>query len=383
MDNITKIKILHIQETIASGGVERIRLSLAKLLDKNLFEQKIICTHAKGNIKDEIIAEGVEIIEVGSLKSLLNWNQHNTVQQIIASYKPDIIHGAVFEGVTMAAINGWLKNVPVVIIEETSDPKYRSWKGNLLMKVFAKISHAVIGVSPAVTKEYLLGKLSLPADKVILINNGVEKPRQVSAEEIQKEKDKWGIKPGDFIVGSIGRMKSDKIKRYSDLIKAFALFAKGKNNCKLLLVGGNDEYLEKYKLLADELGIKDNVIFAGYQSDVILFYNLMNVFSLVSAYEAFGLVLAEAMLSKLPVIATRVGGMKYIVDDKETGFIVELYNVEEIKEKIEILYQQPTLRKEMGIKGYKKAMEEYTEEIYVENIKTLYSNLLRKKTKSI
>ncbi len=49
-----KIKILHIQETMGSGGVERRRLSLAKHLDKNLFDQKFVCTFAKGNIPEEI-----------------------------------------------------------------------------------------------------------------------------------------------------------------------------------------------------------------------------------------------------------------------------------------------------------------------------------------
>ena len=101
----------------------------------------------------------------------------------------------------------------------------------------------------------------------------------------------------------------------------------------------------------------------------------MNVFALVSAREAFGLVLAEAMLNKLPVIATKVGGMKYIVDDNETGYVVEPFQVEAIAEKLEYLYQHPDLRVQMGKKGYKKAKNEYTEKIYISCIKKLYAEL--------
>ncbi|HLV23606.1 MAG TPA: glycosyltransferase [Moheibacter sp.] len=372
-----KLKILHIQETIGSGGVERRRLSLAKHLDKNLFEQKFICTFTKGNIPEEIRAEGFEVIPIGQLKSPFQWSQHKKVQKIIEEYQPDIIHGAVFEGVTLAAINGWLKKVPVIIIEETSDPINRSWKGNLLIKIFSKMANKVIGVSEAVTEEYLKGKLHLTNDKVVLINNGVALPRTITTDEINLAKGTWNIIENDFIIGSIGRMLSDANKRYSDLIKAFAQFSNEKSNVKLLLVGDGPEKANYEKLVLD-LGISDKVIFTGYQSDVTLFYKMMDVFSLVSRNESFGLVLAEAMLNKLPVIATKVGGMKYIVDDGKTGYLVNPFQVEEIGEKLEILYQNPNLRIQMGEIGFEKAMKEYTEGVYAGKINQLYNSFIEK-----
>lgn len=373
-----KIKILHIQETIASGGVERTRLSLAKFMDKTKYEQKIICTNASGNIVDEITREGVDIIPIGIFKHPFHFKQHRKVQKIIEDYKPDIIHGAVFEGVTMAAINGWLKKVPIIIIEETSFPLYRSWKGNLLMKLFAKMSDVIIGVSEAVTKEYLLNKLKVPDEKVQLVNNGVALPRKVDSKEIVFAKKKWNIADSDFVIGSVGRMLSDANKRFSDLINAFAKFSKDKKNVKLLLVGDGNER-NGYVDLVTSLKIEDKVIFASYQSDITLFYQLMNVFSLVSTSESFGLVLAEAMLNKLPVIATKVGGMKYIVDDRKTGFLVEPFQVDEIAKKFESLYQNFELRIQMGEKGCQKAIEEYSEEIYVKNIEILYLKALKEK----
>lgn len=373
-----KIKILHVQETIASGGVERTRLSLAKLLDKDQFEQKIICTDASGNMVDEIRKEGVEIIAIGILKSPFQWSQHKKVKKIIQEYQPDIIHGAVFEGVTMAAINGWLKKVPIIIIEETSDPQNRSWKGNLLMTLFSKLAHKVVGVSEGVTEEYLKGKLKIPSEKAILVNNGVALPRAISDTEITATKRSLHISENDFVIGSVGRMLQDEHKRFSDLIKAFAKFASNKDNAKLLLLGDGPERMN-YEKLVKELDITEKVIFAGYQQDVTLFYNLMNVFSLVSAYEAFGLVLAEAMLNKLPVVATSVGGMKYIVDHEKTGFLVERFNTHSIAEKFEVLYQNDHLRKQMGTNGYVKALVEYTEDVYAKKIESLYLELFKSK----
>lgn len=372
-----KIKILHIQETIGSGGVERRRLSLAKHLDKNIFEQKFVCTIAAGNIPEEIRAQGFEVIPIGRLKSPFDWKQHKKVQKIIEDYQPDIIHGAVFEGVTLAAVNGWLKKIPVIVLEETSDPQNRSWKGNMLMKVFSRLADKVIGVSEGVTQEYLIGKLGISDKKAIAINNGVALPRKVSILELEKVKKEFGISENDFVIGSVGRMLQDSHKRFSDLIKAFAEFSKGKKNAKLLLVGDGPEK-EGYQKLAKDLEVSDKVVFAGYQSDVSLFYQMMDVFALVSAREAFGLVLAEAMLNKLPVIATRVGGMKYIVDNGKTGFMVEPKNVKEISEKLEILFESKELRVEMSEAGFQKAMINYTESNYIQNISTLYNSFIEK-----
>ena len=370
------IRILHIQETMGSGGVERLRLSLSKLLDKDKYELKIICTHTGGSIKEEIEKEGTEVIAIGQFKGIFDYKKHREVQKIINTFQPHIIHGAVFEGVTMAAINGFIKKVPVIVLEETSDPKNRSWKGNLLMKFFVKLSDAIIGVSPGVV-DYLENTLKLPKHKIFLVNNGVVLPREISRTEIAELKVSLGINSNDIVIGSVGRMLQDENKRFSDLIKAFAIVCKTHSNVKLLLVGSGPE-VEKYKKLSEELAISDKVIFTGYQSDVALYYRVMNIFVLVSAYEAFGLVLAEAMLSKLPVVATKVGGMKYIVDDTKTGFLVKPFDVNAIAEKLNVLCFDEELRTNFGNNGFTKAIANYTEKQYVNNLFTLYQKLLKK-----
>lgn len=371
------IRVLHIQETIGYGGVERTRLSLAKLLDKSKFQIKIICTKTKGSIADEIKENGVEVIAIGLLDSPFNFSQHQKVLKIIDYYKPHIIHGAVFEGVTMAAVNGFLKRVPIIIIEETSDPKNRSWKGHFLMKMFANVSDKVIGVSPA-TVLYLKNELKIKIDKIALINNGVVLPEKVSQEEIKSLKKELSINENDIVIGTVGRMLSDENKRFSDLIKSFDKLVKKGLKVKLIIVGEGPEKLN-YQKLVDELNIKDKVIFTGYQSKVTKFYEIFDIFSLVSAHEAFGLVLAEAMLNKLPVVATRVGGMQYVVVDNETGFLVEKLDINSIAEKLEMLCIDKELRVKFGSNGYKRAISNYTEEQYVKEVLQLYENLLIEK----
>lgn len=370
------IRVLNIIETIGSGGVERRRLSMAKLLDKSTFELKIICTNSYGSFADEIRKCGVEVIEIGSLTHFLDIKQHLKVQKIIADFKPHIIHGAIFEGVTMAAINGFWKRVPIIILEETSDPQTRSWKGNGLMKALTLLAHKVIGVSPAATN-YLMDTLKIREDKVKLITNGIAAPRTVTNDETAALKKQLSISEHEIVIGSVGRMTDDSNKRFSDLINAFAILVKKELPVKLILVGDGVEK-KKYIQQVEDLGIQKQVFFAGYQADTPLYYSIFDVFSLVSSHESFGLVLAEAMFHKLPIVATKVGGMKYIVDDNETGFLVEKYNVQSIARKLEKLCENRQLRQEFGQKGFLKATQNYTEERYVDNIKGVYIDLFNR-----
>src|SRR5882724_8557131 len=103
-----KIRVLHVVETIKSGGVENRRYTLARLLDKEVFEQKIVCTQTIGPLAAKIAAAGTEVLPIGEFKSLLHISRYAALLRIIKKYKPHIIHGAVFEGVTLAAIAGFI-----------------------------------------------------------------------------------------------------------------------------------------------------------------------------------------------------------------------------------------------------------------------------------
>lgn len=114
---------------------------------------------------------------------------------------------------------------------------------------------------------------------------------------------------------------------------------------------------------------------AGYQNETTLYYSLMDIFCVPSAREGFGLVAAEAMLHHLPVIASEVGGLKNVVVDGETGYLVPPKDPVAMAEKIRELIIDPAKRKQMGEMGYRRSMENYTAQQYCKNIQNLYLEL--------
>lgn len=369
------IRVLHIMSTVIGGGVERRRLSLAKAFKGSNFQMKLVGTFKSGAVADQIEKNGVEIIEIGDFNGPFHWEKHRKIRKIIDDFQPHIIHGAVYEGVTMAAINGFLKKVPIILLEETSDPQDRSTKADFLLRIFSWTADRFIAIAPNVA-DYLINTAKIDSKKVITINNGVEIPREVSSEEIKNLRNQYHITPTDFVIGTVGRLFDDH-KKITDIIAAIKM-VENVDNLKLLVVGsGRDEELIKQKTI--DLGVRDKVIFTGYQFDTAPFYKLMNVFCIASQREGFGLVAAEAMLHRLPVIATKVGGLQNVVVHDETGILIKPNRPKDIALAVSKLYNDPQLLDSFADKGFKRALDNYTEERYVKDVFNLYSELLKSK----
>ncbi|RPA68430.1 glycosyltransferase [Cyclobacteriaceae bacterium YHN15] len=368
-----KIRLLHCIETISSGGVERIRLTFAKGLDFNKYELKIICTKAVGPIKNQLEALGVEIYEVGQFNSPFEWKKYLKVLKVIYNYKPHIIHGAVFEGMSMATVGGLFGKVSVVILEETSFPSTRSKKALFLQRFYSIFADKVIGIAPSVV-QFLKDKVKISSSKVLLINNGVDIPETCPDQEIFHIKKSLRIEKDDLVIGSVGRVHNT-VKRFSDILQAIKLLNNSK--IKFLLVGQGPD-LDDLKKMSNQLGIQEQFIPVGFQEKPDSYYQIMDIFCLPSAQEGFGLVAAEAMLHNLPVIATKVGGLQDIVVDNETGFLIPPFSPEMIAKKIQYLIDHPERTKSLGEKGFLRALENYTAQRYCSEVEDLYLEFLKK-----
>lgn len=311
----------------------------------------------------------------GNAPHILSPSWHQRAYEIAHEFQPDIIHGAVYEGVGLANILGWRLPKAKVISEETSDPTNRSWRGNVLLQLLCLRSSAVIGVSPSVA-DYLRNIAHIPARKVKLINNAVLPAPNLTLSQLQEYRQSLGLKDTDFVIGSVGRV-FDEYKRFSDLIRALKiLHDQGFVQTKLLIIGGGPDE-QVLANLAAEFGLTKSVIFAGYQAEARHYYPLMDIFALASIREAFGLVLVEAMLAQVPVIATSVGGMPYVLGQGKAGILVPSNSPHDFAKAIFSLYQNPLQRQKIAEAGRMRAELEFTAERYCNEIDALYESLAK------
>jgi glycosyltransferase involved in cell wall biosynthesis len=364
------IKVVHCLEAVHCGGVEQRRLSLARKLPADQFQQTLICAEARGDLPAQFRAAGCEVHEIGKFRRRIDWQAISRARAIIRDFAPHIVHGAVFEGVVTAAIAGRWARAPFVIGEETSDAYGRRWTGHLFLRALSTLCDRMVGVSPVV-RDYLLERAKIPAKKVILIDNGVAEPDPPNSWLVKRLREQLTLPPDAIVAGTVGRLL-DSHKRVSDAVRALSIASVPELH--LLVVGtGPDEAM--LRALATELGVHDRVHFAGYQGDTRPFYELMDIFLQPSAHEAFGLTIVEAMLAGLPVIGTNVGGIPGIILDGKTGILVDPRASEQLANALKLLCQCPAVRPKMGMAGLDRARRCFGADRYVMEVAELYTSL--------
>ena len=93
------MRILHILPWITSGGVEKRRLLLARHLDRQRYEQRIVCMEGRESLMEQIRASGVPITVLGGTWGLQDYRTQARLRRIIRDWRPDVVHTAVFEAV--------------------------------------------------------------------------------------------------------------------------------------------------------------------------------------------------------------------------------------------------------------------------------------------
>lgn len=371
---MSRIRILHTLCRIHSGGVERRRILLAQALGPDRYEHALVCQETSGPIPNLLRDAGWTIHEIGLAPSIINLPWHARAYEIARGFKPDIVHGAVYEGEALACSIGLRMPGAKVVMEETSDPVNRRWTGNALMRAMCLRADACIGVSPKVIR-YLRETLHIPERKIHLINNAVKQMPQPSPARLAELRAQLGIAESDLILGSVGRI-DDSNKRFSDIIRALPGIRSEEPRARLLIVGdGADRSM--LERLAREMDLRDAVIFAGYQGAPRDFYHLMDIFVLASAHEAFGLVLVEAMLSGVPVVATEVGGIPFVLDEGKAGVLVPAMQPAEIASAVLRLLADNNSAQAYRYAGLERALSAFSPERYVAEVAKLYADLVR------
>jgi glycosyltransferase involved in cell wall biosynthesis len=178
----------------------------------------------------------------------------------------------------------------------------------------------------------------------------------------------WNEKKEDTISGGeyvayVGRISPEK--GVDTLIEAA-------RNCPTITFKAAGDYDRMQHLPATAPG---NFQFLGIlkKEDVNCFISGSRIVIFCSVwFETFGLTMVEAMLQGKPVVASRLGGIPEIVEDGKTGLLFEAGNAEELKQKIEYLWNRPELCKKMGAAGRDKALSEYSAETYYQRLMTIY-----------
>ena len=368
-----KRHILHTITAINRGGAENhlvdlihhqlnegCRVSLAYLKTSGYWEQKLIAAGAQ--------VYGLGLGVYGDPRPMLK------LRRLIQEGDFDVIHAHLPPAelyTRLALLLRWRNGPPLLISKHNEEPFYRGPGQKWLARWVAKRAAGVIVISDAVGR-YMAGpKAGIPEQKLARIYYGLNlaDARHTRSEAVSKIRSEWNVPENGFLIGFVGRLVPQK--DIGTLLEGFARFYARHGQARLVIVG-KGPLEDSMKSLSRQLGVSDAVVWAGFREDIDDVMSALDVFALTSHYEGFGLVLLEAMAAGVPVVGTRVGAIPEVVQDGETGVLIEPGHSGELCDAFERLLD-PLMRQRMGEAGRERVAHRFGLRDMCRSTDTLYA----------
>lgn len=284
----------------------------------------------------------------------------------LRNLKPDIVSTHSSKAGWLGRLAAKLLRVPVIFTAHgwaftEGVPNGRRRLYVVAERVAAKFADRIITVSDF-DRRLALSYRVAPTSKLITIHNGMPDilPKYMSRPA--------GNPPQIIMVARFEEQKDHKT-----LLEALALLQDLPWRLELV---GDGPLRDKIETLAKNLGIRQRVNFVGAINDVAEHLSRSHIFVLTSRWEGFPRSVLEAMRAGLPVIASDVGGVAEAVADSVTGFLVPRGDVRTLKQRLELLLQQPEKREVLGRNGRKRFEQEFTFDRMFERTLNVYQNVL-------
>lgn len=357
------MKIFHLITSIDKGGAETHLYSLIKKQVENRNTIFVIYLKGNGYWKKYLNKIGVRVYKINfeNKFNILNFFKvFFCIEKLIIKHNPKVVHAHLtLMELFGAFLKFKLKDKFFFIITkhldsfflEASFGRKKFLKGIIIDKFIINQSSKVICISKQV-KNYFKSKIPY-SKKYSVIYYGFSSKEFKSSPDIKNKinilKNKFRIQDNDIILTNIARHV--KQKSLDVLLKAHAIYLKKKKNTKLILVGKGPEtkYLHN---LALKLNTNQNIIWIDNYENIKDIFLLSDIFVLPSDYEGLGLVLLEAMSSKVPIIASNTSAIPEIIKNNKNGLLFKCGDYRRLVQKFEQL-ESNSLKKKLIENGNK------------------------------
>lgn len=371
-----KIRILHVAQ--AAGGVDRYIRMLLKYLDKEKFENILVCSQ---DFREKDYKNLVDFFEQVKMDRAIGSNDLKAigeVRRLIKRYNPDIVYAHSSKAGAIARIadiglknyciynpHGWAFNM------RCSAKKKAMYTA--IEKIAAPFCDKIICISDA-EKQSALDKKICREDKLQVIFNGVDiEAYENGIHGTVKRKD-LNIPEDAFVVGMVGRISPQKAP---DIFIKMAKHVKDKvSNAHFIIVGNGDQEAEIKKYAKDN-DFLDSLHITGWVDNPMSYVELFDVACLLSRWEGFGLVLPEYMMARKPIVASRVDAIPNIICDGENGLLVEMDDVVGASTAVLKLYLNNNLKSKLIDEGLKTVYKKFDVQRMTRETEKLFEEVTR------
>ena len=389
------MKILYLITKSNFGGAQRYVFDLATAM-RERGHDVVVGFGGNGTLAEKLAAASVRTITISGLERDVDpTNDFRTflrLLDIFAAEQPDIIHlnSSKMGGLGALAArlwNGWswvLKFLnkgghPARIIftghgwafnEERSD--IERFVIGTLHWLTIELTHQTIAVSRKTREQ--VSTLPFAWHKLAVIHNGVGSIMTLPCNEaltmILGDKKNVFLSGEPLIVGTLAELHKNKGLSYA--IEGVAQLKKQTDMRVIFLILGEGEERAHLEALIAKLELKDVVFLAGHKANGVSLLSAFDIFLLPSITEAFPYAILEAGKVGLPIVATAVGGIPEVIDDMESGILIQSKNPGEVARALSYLIKYPERRKQLGEAITRRIADRFNLETMVSETLKLY-----------
>ena len=364
------INVLHIVETLGTGGMENGVVNLVNGLDPSVASAEVLCTRGLGALAgrispdklhyDEAVGHGI----TGGIRA---------VRELCRAGKFDVVHSHSWATLMPGYFGTRLSNAAKFVHGEHGTLYLDRPRRRIIQRMIFNRADRCLAVSNSLVTE-IAAKLRLPTSKFSVIANGVDvekfRPDSKSRDALLHSID---ANSDAIIIGSVGRLVA--VKDYPTLIRAFGMLRNSTGNaCHLVLVGDGPER-ERLHELARAENILDQVHFWGECDTVNKILPAFDIFVLPSLREGMSNTLLEAAACGVVTVASDIPPNREVVVEGSTGLFFEVGNPDSLFERLQQLVSSDTLRKNMYTKSLALARHKLSIENMIQNYEQLYCSL--------
>ncbi len=362
------MRIFYLITGLGVGGAEVITIDLANSMRALGHEVKIEYMTNENALENRVNA-GIEVHCIDIKKNPISFLKGIIrLKKQIKKFKPDVVHAHMFHANIFARITRLFTSIPKLIC--TAHNKNEGGDVRMLLyRLTDKLSDLNTNVSEEAV-DCFIQKKAFSKKNSICMYNGISLDKfKKDTEFREKYRKESGFANDDFVFITVGRLT--KAKDHVNLLHAFKQVNDQNNKTKLIIVGEGEER-KNIESLIEELKLTDKVYLMGIKPNVEVFYNMSDCFVLSSAWEGFGIVLAEAMACELPVITTDAGGCAEVVSQPE--WVIPTYNSVLLAEKMIIILNKTKEEREMMGRINRELVNRFDIKKIVDSWETIYKN---------
>jgi len=357
------MKILQICSARSIGGGERYLADLSNSLARRGHDI-FVALAPDAPLKDELSDVPKANVLFSRMRNALDIFSAFELADFVSRNRIEIIHAHLARDYPLAAFAARLANTPFVLTRHVLFPLKRFQK--LVLKNVGGIIAPSNAIANSLKKQNLF-----PVDKITLIRYGINVEHFSPVEKTPNE---------TFLVGTIGHLAP--IKGHDVFIRAAAIVLKKQRDIRFIIVGEDksrtgENRREIEKQIAKS-GLNSKIELTGWTDDVRPFLQKFDLFVSAARAEAFGLVIVEAMLLEIPVIATGSEGALEIIEDGTSGVLVPNEDAETLAEKILELFEDKEKREHLIRNGRQRVDQHFSLERMVTKTEEFYRHVLDK-----